>query len=46
MTLNAEARLVEAQDRAWPGEVAVLEESLKHLRQRRAETLDRLEQAT
>jgi hypothetical protein len=37
MTCNAEARLVEAQDRAWLGEVAALEESLKHMRQRRAE---------
>ncbi|MBE1608204.1 hypothetical protein [Actinopolymorpha pittospori] len=32
-----QARLAEAQDRAWLGEVAALEESLKHLRQRRAE---------
>jgi hypothetical protein len=37
MTSNAEARLAEAQDRGWLGEVAALEESLKHLRQRRAE---------
>jgi integrase len=37
MTCNAEARLTEARDRAWLGEVAALEESLKHLRQRRAE---------
>ena len=37
MTGNAEARLAEAHDRAWLGEVAALEESLKHLRQRRAE---------
>ncbi|HEY0695934.1 MAG TPA: hypothetical protein VGD71_43705 [Kribbella sp.] len=37
MTRNAEARLVEAKDRAWLGEVAALEESLRHLRQRRAE---------
>jgi hypothetical protein len=28
---NAEARLVEAKDRAWLGEVAALEESLRHL---------------
>jgi hypothetical protein len=49
MTCNAEARLTEAQNRAWLGEVAGLEESLKHLRQRRAEaetqltvTIDRL----
>lgn len=37
MTCNAEARLTEAQDRTWLGEVAALEESLKHLRQRRTE---------
>ena len=34
MTANAEARLAEAKDRAWLGEVAALEESLIHLRQR------------
>jgi integrase len=34
MTSNAEARLAEAKDRAWLGEVAALEESLIHLRQR------------
>jgi hypothetical protein len=39
MTCNAEDRLTEARDRAWLGEVAALEESLKHLRQRRAEAL-------
>jgi site-specific recombinase XerD len=37
MTANATERLIEAKDRAWLGEVAALEESLKHLRQRRAE---------
>ncbi|WP_433020058.1 tyrosine-type recombinase/integrase [Kribbella sp. CA-294648] len=37
MTSNAEARLVEAKDRAWLGEVAALEESLRHLRQRRTD---------
>ncbi|WP_432945752.1 tyrosine-type recombinase/integrase [Kribbella sp. CA-253562] len=42
MTCNAEARLAEAQDRAWLGEVAALEESLKHLRQRRAEAENQL----
>jgi hypothetical protein len=42
MTCNAEARLAEAQDRAWLGEVAALEESLKHLQQRRAEAENRL----
>lgn len=35
MTQNAEARLSEARDRVWLGEVAALEESLHHLRQRR-----------
>jgi integrase-like protein len=34
MTVNATERLAEAQDRAWLGEVAALEDSLKHLRQR------------
>ena len=38
---GAEARLAEAKDRAWLGEVAALEESLKHLRQRRAEAESR-----
>jgi hypothetical protein len=37
MTCNAEARLAETRDRAWLGEVAALEESLRHLRQRRTE---------
>ncbi len=37
MTCNAEERLIEARDRAWLGEVTALEESLRHLRQRRAE---------
>jgi hypothetical protein len=37
MTANATERLAEAQDRAWLGEVAALEDSLKHLRQRRIE---------
>jgi site-specific recombinase XerC len=37
MTANAEARLAEARERVWLGEVSALEESLKHLRQRRAE---------
>jgi hypothetical protein len=39
MTCNAEERLTEARDRAWLGEVAALEESLKHLRQRRDEAV-------
>ncbi|WP_406046970.1 tyrosine-type recombinase/integrase [Kribbella sp. NBC_00889] len=42
MTSNAEARLVEAKDRAWLGEVAALEESLRHLRQRRNEAEQQL----
>jgi len=37
MTRNAQDRLAEAKERAWLGEVAALEESLKHLRQRRTE---------
>ena len=37
MTANAEARLAEARDQVWLGEVAALEESLTHLRRRRAE---------
>jgi hypothetical protein len=37
MTRNAEDRLSEARERVWLGEVAGLEDSLKHLRQRRQE---------
>ena len=37
MTCNAEARLVEAKDRGWLGEVAALEESVTHLRPRQTE---------
>ncbi len=37
MTVNAEARLHEARQRVWLGEVAALEEGLKHLRQRTQE---------
>jgi hypothetical protein len=37
MTTNAEARLAEARENVWLGEVAALEESLTHLRRRRAE---------
>ncbi|MCE3556304.1 site-specific integrase [Pseudonocardia sp. RS11V-5] len=37
MTANAEARLVEARQNVWLGEVAALEESLTHLRRRQAE---------
>jgi hypothetical protein len=36
MTTNAEARLAEAHDKVWLGEVAALEESLTQLRRRRA----------
>jgi hypothetical protein len=42
MTDNAEERLVEAKDRAWLGEVAALEESIKHLRIRQSEAQQRL----
>src|SRR4051794_5951014 len=42
MAANATARLAEAQNRAWLGEVAALEESLKHLRHRRAEAEQQL----
>lgn len=38
MTTNAEARLVEAREQTWLGEVAALEETLVHLRRRREET--------
>jgi hypothetical protein len=37
MTTNAEARLAEARDNVWLGEVAAREESLTHLRRRRGE---------
>jgi hypothetical protein len=37
MTTNAEARLAEARDNVSLGGVAALEESLTHLRRRRAE---------
>jgi hypothetical protein len=39
MTANAEARLAEAREKVWLGEVAALEESLSHLRRRHAEAL-------
>lgn len=42
MTENAEERLIEAKDRAWLGEVAALEESIKHLRIRKSEAQQRL----
>jgi integrase len=37
MTANTEARLTEARDQVWLGEVAALEDSLTHLHRRRAE---------
>ncbi len=37
MTVNAEARLDEARQHQWLGEVKALEESLVHLRRRRNE---------
>jgi hypothetical protein len=46
MTENTEQRLVEAQDKGWLGEVAALEQSLKHLRIRQAEAQRRLDQGT
>lgn len=42
MTDNAEQRLAEAKERAWLGEVAALEESLKHLRIRQSEAQQQL----
>lgn len=42
MTENAKQRLIEAKDRAWLGEVAALEESIKHLRIRQSEAQQRL----
>jgi hypothetical protein len=37
MTANAEARMDEARQHQWLGEVKALEESLVHLRRRRNE---------
>lgn len=42
MKRSTTERLAEAKDRVWLGEVAALEESLKHLRQRRAEAENQL----
>jgi Phage integrase family len=42
MTANAEDRLVEAREKAWLGEVAALENSLRHLRTRADEARHRL----
>ncbi|MDX6238277.1 MAG: hypothetical protein QOG10_3092 [Kribbellaceae bacterium] len=46
MTANAIERLAEAQERVWLGEVAALEDSLKHLRQRHAEAEQQLGRTT
>jgi hypothetical protein len=46
MTANAEARLSEARDKVWLGEVAALEESLGHLRRRHAEAIAQQNQDT
>jgi hypothetical protein len=46
MTCNAENRMEEARGRAWLGEVAALEQTLDHLRRRRAEVQARLESAS
>jgi hypothetical protein len=37
MTANTEARLTEARDQVWLGEVAALEDSLTHVHRSRAE---------
>jgi hypothetical protein len=37
MTTSAEARLAEARENVWLGEVAALAESLTHLQRRRTE---------
>jgi hypothetical protein len=42
MTENAEQRLVEAREKTWLGEVAALEDSLRHLRSRRDEARRRV----
>ncbi|MEJ7786071.1 MAG: tyrosine-type recombinase/integrase [Solirubrobacteraceae bacterium] len=42
MTANAEQRLVEAREKTWLGEVAALEDSLRHLRSRRDEARRRV----
>ncbi|ORV10789.1 tyrosine-type recombinase/integrase [Mycolicibacterium fallax] len=46
MTENAEQRLAEAKDRAWLGEVAALEESIKHLRTRQSQAQQLLSTGT
>jgi hypothetical protein len=42
---NTQARLEEAQGKAWLGEVAGLEESLRHIVQRREQALAPLERS-
>jgi len=42
MTQNADDRLAEAKDKGWLGEVAALEEGLKHLRIRADQARARL----
>lgn len=44
MTTNTEARLTEARDKVWLGEVTALEETLTHLRRRRDEAEQRRDQ--
>ncbi|MDR7381184.1 tyrosine-type recombinase/integrase [Promicromonospora iranensis] len=46
MTANATKRIAEAKERVWLGEVAALEDSLKHLRKRRTEAEQQLKTAT
>lgn len=45
MTANATKRIAEAKERVWLGEVAALEDSLKHLRKRRTEAEQQLKTA-
>lgn len=45
MTTNAQARLVEARQRNWLGEVSALEQSLEHLHRRRDEMASKLKQS-
>lgn len=45
MTANAEDRLTEAHDKGWLGEVAALEESIKHLRRRGDEARQQVKQS-
>ncbi|GGM14275.1 hypothetical protein GCM10011594_37870 [Nakamurella endophytica] len=45
MTVNAQARLVEARERNWLGEVSALEQSLEHLHRRQREMTSKLQQS-